>query len=165
MQKFNSIAILAALAAETTNAFESIIKPYFPVMDISMAENAPDFNWVNHEVHTDDGYILNMFRLVPAGVTRAADCTECEWGQPVFLMHGMGANGSRWLNRINFEIDPLPVALAQQGYDVWIGNNRGNHMANKHEKLDWVTDESEYWSFSFPELARYDLPAMIDTVY
>lgn len=23
------------------------------------------FDWQNHEVHTDDGYILNVFRLVP----------------------------------------------------------------------------------------------------
>ena len=80
-------------------------------------------------------------------------------------MHGMGGNGSRWINRTNLEIDSLPVALAKQGYDVWLGNNRGNHMANRHETLDWVEDEAEYWDFSFPELARYDLPAMLDTVY
>ena len=38
-------------------------------------------------------------------------------------------------------------------------------MANKHEKLDYINDEAEYWDFSFPELAIYDLPAMIDIVY
>ena len=125
-----------------------------------MEKNAPGYTWVNHEVHTDDGYILNMFRLKPKDAGK-----DCCSGQPVFFIHGMGANGSRWLRRVNQEIDSLPVALANLGYDVWIGNNRGNHMANKHERWDWLEDEELYWDFSFPELARYDLTAMLGTVY
>lgn len=109
MRKFSTV-LLAMV--QPCIAFESIIRPTFPVMDKTMSLNAPDFNWINHEVHTEDGYILNLFRLVPAGVSRAADCTDCKFGEPVFLLHGMGANGSRWLDRTNLDIDPLPVALA-----------------------------------------------------
>ena len=130
-----------------------------------MAENGAGYGWANHEVHTEDGYILNMFRLLPPGVSRAADCHECFAGEPVFLMHGVGGNAARWLNRVNQEIDSIPVALAKQGYDVWLGNTRGSSMAKEHEQLDWELDEAEYWDFSFPEIAMNDLPALLSTVY
>ena len=61
-------------------------------------------------------------------------------------------------------MDGLAISLAKAGYDVWLGNNRGNIFSNEHEKLDWAVDEKEYWDFSFPELGTYDLPAMVETV-
>ena len=54
--------------------------------------------------------------------------------------------------------------MAKAGYDVWLGNNRGNIFSYEHEKLDWIKDEKEYWNFSFPELGMFDLPAMVETV-
>ena len=79
-------------------------------------------------------------------------------------MHGMGSNGSRFINRTNDNIDGLAIALAKAGYDVWLGNNRGSIFSNEHETFDWIEDEQEYWDFSFPELGIYDLPALISTV-
>mmetsp|Transcript_11306 Transcript_11306/g.15211 ORF Transcript_11306/g.15211 Transcript_11306/m.15211 type:complete len:197 (-) Transcript_11306:105-695(-) len=162
----NFLAALAvqALFANEALSFESIMRPFFPAMQEAMQKTGLGFDWANHEVHTDDGYILNLFRLLPAGVKRASDCADC-FGQPVFLMHGMGANGSRWLNRINEDIDPLAIALAKRGYDVWLGNGRGNHMSSEHEHLNWIIDEEKYWDYSYPEMATNDLPAMLNTVY
>ena len=53
------------LCLGSTTGFESIIRPSFPAFEEAMAAYGGDFDWVNHEVHTDDGYILNMFRLRP----------------------------------------------------------------------------------------------------
>ena len=37
--------------------------------------------------------------------------------------------------------------LANQGYDVWLGNNRGNRFSNGHTLLD--TSSREYWEFDW----------------
>jgi len=50
---------------------------------------------------------------------------------------------------------------AEQGFDVWAGNNRGTTHSRKH--VSWNPDhDPEYWDFSFEELGRFDLKAMID---
>ena len=46
-----------------------------------------------------------------------------------------------------------------------MGNSRGAPFSFENEKLDWIKDEAEFWDFSYPELAMYDLPAAISTVH
>ncbi|XP_026566284.1 lysosomal acid lipase/cholesteryl ester hydrolase-like [Pseudonaja textilis] len=48
------------------------------------------------------------------------------------------------------------------GYDVWIINNRGTTWSRRHQNL--TIDQEEFWDFSFDEMARYDLPAMISFI-
>lgn len=52
--------------------------------------------------------------------------------------------------------------MSQRGFDVWIGNARGNTFSRNHTKLD--PNKRQFWSFSFHEIAIYDLPAMIDFI-
>jgi len=66
---------------------------------------------------------------------------------------------------INNEPDvAVAFQLARAGYDVWLGNNRGNMYSSKHVKLDPVKDAREYFNYSFQDLAEHDLPAQIDKV-
>ena len=53
--------------------------------------------------------------------------------------------------------------LAEQGYDVWLGNFRGNTYSRAHLSLNPDVD-NEYWRFTWDEMARHDLPAMLDYV-
>ena len=53
--------------------------------------------------------------------------------------------------------------LAERGYDVWLGNCRGNHYSRQHEKLDPQVDQT-YWNFSWDEMGKYDVPATLAKV-
>ncbi|KAI8434033.1 hypothetical protein MSG28_012183 [Choristoneura fumiferana] len=101
-----------------------------------------------HTVVTEDGYILTVFRMPGKKKT------------PVFLMHGTGDTSDCYIIRGN---KSLAISLANEGYDVWAGNGRGNYYSRRHVKLNPDTDPS-YWNFSFHDRGYYDLPAMIDYI-
>jgi lysosomal acid lipase/cholesteryl ester hydrolase len=50
-----------------------------------------------------------------------------------------------------------------EGYDVWLGNNRGTRHSRFHVNINPDYD-SHFWDFSFVELGKYDLPALISFV-
>lgn len=53
--------------------------------------------------------------------------------------------------------------LPDAGYDLWLGNARGNTYSKRHISLRH--DDSRFWDFSFHEMALFDLPAEIDYIY
>lgn len=56
----------------------------------------------------------------------------------------------------------LAYKLADKGYDVWMGNFRGNRYSREHIYLN--PNEQPFWNFSFHELGVQDLPSMIDYI-
>lgn len=53
--------------------------------------------------------------------------------------------------------------LADEGYDVWMLNCRGNVYSRNHTELNPNVD-SKFWKFSWHEIGIYDLPATIDYI-
>ncbi|XP_069359561.1 lipase 1-like [Maniola hyperantus] len=101
-----------------------------------------------YNIITEDGYILAVFRL--PGRSRI----------PVLLMHGILDSSDMWMLRGNTS---LAITLANNGYDVWLANSRGNRYSRRHKILNPDTDPA-FWQFSFHEMGYYDLPAVIDTI-
>jgi lysosomal acid lipase/cholesteryl ester hydrolase len=76
-----------------------------------------------HVVLTKDGYLLGLHRL-PSKKGQRRNNPGGSTGKPVvYLHHGLLMNSEVWVCLTDAS-RALPFVLAEQGYDVWLGNNR-----------------------------------------
>lgn len=57
--------------------------------------------------------------------------------------------------------------MADEGYDVWLGNARGTVYSTNHTTLNPFgsrNDRRLFWDYSVHEIGIYDLPASIDYI-
>jgi lysosomal acid lipase/cholesteryl ester hydrolase len=119
-----------------------------------------------HVVQTADGYLLGLHRLpFRKGEEQSGSRINAGPGtisKPVvYLHHGLLMNSEVWVC-ITEEERCLPFALANLGYDVWLGNNRGNKYSKKSTRLSPTSNE--FWNFSIDQFAFHDIPDSIDYV-
>lgn len=110
-----------------------------------------------HTVTSEQGYIINMFRI---GAKNSKISNKNGEKPVVFLQHGLSASADSWV--LNKEEKALGLMMANRGFDVWLGNTRGNKYAYSHVSMSPET--KEFWQFSWQEMGVYDVPAMINYI-
>lgn len=108
-----------------------------------------------HTFTTSDGYILELHRIPGGPLSPSAP------GKPVaFVMHGMLSSSADFV--LMGPHIGLAYMLADHGYDVWMGNARGNRYSGTHVRLN--PRFATYWQFSWHEIGIIDVPESIDFV-
>jgi len=122
----------------------------------AIIEVYPGYKCEVHHVHTNDGYILELHRVV--NLLKSYNSSY-----PVILQHGLLSDSSNWVLN-GGDKRSLAFALAQRGHDVWLANSRGNHYSKNHEEWDSNMTPGPFWNFTWYEMAKYDVPAVVDYV-
>ncbi|KAL5277014.1 LIPA.2 family protein [Megaselia abdita] len=136
--------ISASLIPESSVTTEKLVKKH-------------GYSIEEHQVQTADGYILTMHRIP---YSPKLNNSLVEDKPIVFLQHGLLCSSSDWV--LLGPESALAYLLSDQGYDVWMGNARGNRYSRKHAKYSPTL--LKFWNFDWNEIAIHDLPAMIDYI-
>lgn len=54
--------------------------------------------------------------------------------------------------------------MANENFDVWLTNARGNVYSRRHLSRDPDDPSSGFWDFSWDTIGMFDLPAVIDYI-
>ncbi|EDN02809.1 triacylglycerol lipase [Histoplasma capsulatum] len=117
-----------------------------------------------HVVQTGDGYLLCLHRLPRK---KGEDFFGMNAGKGarqkpvVYLHHGLLMNSEVWVCLTNEE-RCLPFQLVEKGYDVWLGNNRGNKYSKK--SIFHSPSSTAFWDFSIDQFAFHDIPDSIEYI-
>uniref|UniRef100_A0AAV1U5N5 Partial AB-hydrolase lipase domain-containing protein n=1 Tax=Peronospora matthiolae TaxID=2874970 RepID=A0AAV1U5N5_9STRA len=100
-----------------------------------------------HKSRQIDGYILSMHRLPTSYRESQADANnndKADRNKPaIFVQHEMVASSFAWV--CDSRNHSLAYVLADAGYDVWLGKNRGNTYSSSHVK--YTTKDTAFWDF------------------
>lgn len=166
-------AIIQWCYDKSRSVFHVIIPPVPKSEELRLAERirrAPDFealcaifgySFEEHVVLTKDGYLLGLHRICHKKGEEPQPGT-CRTGKPVvYLHHGLLMNSEVWVCLTSAERS-IPFVLVELGYDVWLGNNRGNKYSKKSIYHD--PNSTKFWDFSMDNFAWNDIPDSIEYV-
>ncbi|CDW79126.1 ab-hydrolase associated lipase region family protein [Stylonychia lemnae] len=118
------------------------------------------YPYEQHNYETEDGYINKCVRI--SGTVAKKNVENGGPRKPVVvLQHGLNCSCTDWI--LNGD-KSLGFILADNGFDVWMNNTRGNRYSRHHVYLDPDIDRKEFWDYSFEEMGKYDQPALINYV-
>ena len=134
---------------ETYPEFAQLIEPY-------------GYTWEAHKAQTRDAYILTMFRITGKNGAESKD----EERKPVLLAHGLHMDSTSWFKSPGHAGDftPLPLALYDAGFDVWLSNSRGTKYSQGHAALRGMENDRDFWYWSYAEFAKLDVPAELKKI-
>ena len=101
------------------------------------------YNLEEHRVKREDGIILSIWYLTPKTKTTKV----------AYFQHGL--IDTAWCF---FQMDKksLPFLLFERGFDIWLGNSRGNIFSNRYK-----IHNKKFYDFTMDDKVKYDLPSTI----
>ena len=109
-----------------------------------------------HSVETPDGFYLGLQRIIISPAFECDQTVSLFKKTPVLLMHGLMMSSECFLTGSHVSLVPF---LVKKGFDVWLGNYRGNKYSSFHR--DFTREDVRYWNFSLDELAHLDIPCTV----
>ncbi|XP_049764412.1 lipase 3-like [Schistocerca cancellata] len=109
-----------------------------------------------HRAVTADGHVLALHRILPR---QSAGATAATAAPVVLLQHGVLASSLDWVIA-GPDTGLAGYRLSDAGYDVWMGNLRGNVFSKEHLTLS--TSDQAYWNYSWHEEGLLDIPALVE---
>ncbi|XP_073841137.1 lipase 3-like [Musca autumnalis] len=110
----------------------------------------------SHFVTTLDGYVLNLFRIPYSNNLKNQD----SYRPAILLQHGLMSNSDCWLS--GGPDNALAYLLSDAGFDVWLGNARGNTYSRNNTIIS--LNSPKFWHFDWHEIGTIDVPSMIDYI-
>ena len=159
---FNSLS--SPYSRRARNKKRNVSSPIAQASDFVELCELYGYSAEEHVVQTKDGYLLGLHRL---GWRRGEEDVKVNMGpnsvqkRVVYLHHGLLMNSEVWVCMTEKD-RCLPFLLVDQGYDVWLGNNRGNKYSKK--SMHHAPTENEFWDFSMDQFAFYDIPDSINYI-
>ncbi|XP_060849225.1 lipase 3-like isoform X2 [Rhopalosiphum padi] len=156
-QLFVNLLLAPTIITLTTNAPTSSAMNLFENYSLSTVEIIQNNGYAVevHNVITADGYILELHRI-----PRSKRGQEPTRNHPILIHHGILGTSADWV--LAGADMSLPMQLADDGYDVWMANCRGNTYSRKHISMTYK--QKAFWNFSLHEVGKYDIPATIDYI-
>ena len=106
------------------------------------------YSWEAYEVTTEDGALCTMFRITGKHGSEWYKSTRPE--VPVLVMGAAATDAATFLTALRSpefgesKNTPLPLFIWNEGFDVWIGNQRGTRYSNPNQD----DTDSIYWNVS-----------------
>jgi pimeloyl-ACP methyl ester carboxylesterase len=141
-------SILLAIAVCISCAFSAI--PPIANQRFDVAVTGLGYYVEEHNITTADDYINTYFRFRNTSFMN-------QTLPVVYLQHGLLDCGDDWV--VNDPNLAPGLLIANAGFDVWVGNTRGNDYSLGHVYYNSRDPKSPYWLFSWQEMSLYDLPA------
>ncbi|KAF2356528.1 Alpha/beta hydrolase fold-1 [Trinorchestia longiramus] len=110
---------------------------------------------------TTDGYILALTRIPGPRRSPVEHTKNQKNPNVVFLAHCAACSSADYV--LSGPNNALGLLLADEGYDVWLGDFRGNTYSRNHTTFNPDKD-SQFWHFSLDEIANIDIPALVEDV-
>lgn len=155
LQKSNNFQAQSEFSSIHEGCTTAIFHDLFP-------KNSDKYIIEEHNTTTSDGYILRLFRvnLSDKYKQNLPENLKPNTEKVILIVHGLTDSSDSWF--YNGEEASIGFYLVNKGYDVWLGNNRGNKYSHSH--IDPNISESDFFTFSWDEMGLYDVPAFYNHV-
>lgn len=122
------------------------------VADLKFYYNQYGIEIEEFEVETDDGFIIDLWHLKKK--------ENSDPLQPILMIHGLLQSSGAFASTGR---KSLTYYLHENGFDIWLGNNRCGLKAKWNMKKIG-TDKRKKWDWDINEMVQYDVKALVETV-